>query len=228
MTDVPQATLWVGSFLDKARAIARMMADASEAGLPAATRQRIRLVADELLMNALYHAPTDAAGQERYREQSPRELARCTGLEPVELHFVWAPDCFALAVRDHFGSLSETRLTYYLQRARDKAWVLESKRSGAGLGLAMVARSASRLIFKLDRGASTQAIAIFEPRADAGHGTVADTQIICSTADGKAIGAALPLPGQAGNATVAESRQAPCVARALALKKAVPSNAPQR
>ena len=53
----------VKNYDEKGRAIEIMMRYAQMAGVRGPVRDRIQLVADELMMNALYHAPVDGRGQ---------------------------------------------------------------------------------------------------------------------------------------------------------------------
>src|SRR5688572_13532018 len=57
-------TMIVKSYEDKNRAIELILRYAQLAGVRGPVRDRIQVVADELMMNGLYHAPTDAEGKE--------------------------------------------------------------------------------------------------------------------------------------------------------------------
>src|SRR4051794_25469161 len=66
----------VKSGADKTKAIEVILQYAAMAGVRGPVRDRIQTVADELMMNALYHAPVDAEGKELYRDRTLKELSQ--------------------------------------------------------------------------------------------------------------------------------------------------------
>jgi hypothetical protein len=124
-------------------------------------RDRIQLVADELMMNALYHAPTDDRGQELFRGYTLKQLATLPEVSPIQVQYGCSGRYFGIAVRDAGGSLQRERALSYLVRAQTGAQI-EQKTSGAGLGLVSVLRSVSKLVFNLAPGYSTEVIALFD------------------------------------------------------------------
>jgi hypothetical protein len=162
----PDAALWqarvrVASYREKVSALGRMIDFARRAGLRSSLRERVRVSADELMMNALYHAPTDSRGRERYRSKVPRELAQCAQLEAIELRYGCDAKQFSLSVRDEFGSLSAERARSCLRRADGARRPIEGREDGAGLGLLHVQRAATEVIFHLAAGESTEIVAFF-------------------------------------------------------------------
>jgi hypothetical protein len=158
---VTSFTMQVKSYEQKARALEILLRYAQLAGIRGPVRDRIQLVADELMMNALYHSPTDDKGNERYRDLSVKELAQLPEVTPIQVQYGCSGRYFGIAVRDGFGSLKRERALDYLMRARDGS-TIENKSSGAGLGLVSVLRSVSKLVFNLDPGYSTEVIALFD------------------------------------------------------------------
>lgn len=153
-------TMVVKSYREKGRAIQIMLRYAKMAGVRGPVRDRLQLVADELMMNALYHAPTDEEGRERYRDRDRKELAT-DQVEPIQVQYGCSGRYFGISVRDGGGSLSRSRALEYLQRA-NRATEIEDKSTGAGLGLISVLRSVSKLIFNLDPGHSTEVVGLFD------------------------------------------------------------------
>jgi len=151
----------VKSYEEKGRAIEIMMRYAQMAGVRGPVRDRIQLVADELMMNALYHAPVDARGQEKYRGMTQKQLAQLPEVNPIQVQYGCSGRYFGVAVRDGGGSLHRDRALEYLVRARSGAQ-MEQKASGAGLGLISVLHSVSKLVFNLAPGYSTEVIALFD------------------------------------------------------------------
>src|SRR5690606_22333715 len=154
-------TMTVTSYPEKGRAIEIMMSYAQMAGVRGPVRDRIQLVADELMMNALYHAPTDDRGEELHRGKTQKELAQLPEVSPIQVQYGCSGRYFGVAVRDGFGSLGRDRALEYLGRARGGAR-MEHKQSGAGLGLVSVLHSVSKLVFNLARSHSTEVIALFD------------------------------------------------------------------
>jgi hypothetical protein len=131
-------------------------------------KQAVELVADELLMNAIFNAPRDDQGQAKYNTLD-RSIPLV--LEPHErVAFQYACDGrnIALSVRDQFGSLDRDVIIKYVQRCfSSEPAEIENKKGGAGLGLYMVFNSITQLTFNLQRGVATEVIASFYIRSGA-------------------------------------------------------------
>lgn len=159
---VTSFTMQVNSYEQKTRAIDVLMRYAKLAGVRGPVRDRIQLVCDELMMNALYHAPVDEKGEEKYAGRSLKELAQLEHVSPIQVQYGCSGRYFGVSVRDAGGSLTRKKALEYLLRAKSGAAHIETKAGGAGLGLISVLRSVSKLVFNLDPGYSTEVIAIFD------------------------------------------------------------------
>jgi anti-sigma regulatory factor (Ser/Thr protein kinase) len=146
---------------EKHKAIEILMQYANLAGVRGGVRDRIQLVCDELMMNALYHAPTDKEGKELYAGKSLKELAQLDHVSPIEVRYACSGRYFGVSVRDGGGSLSRDRALEYMRKAQATA-AIETKTSGAGLGLVSVLKSVSKLVFNLEPGSSTEVVALFD------------------------------------------------------------------
>ena len=146
---------------EKHKAIEILMQYANLAGVRGGVRDRIQLVCDELMMNALYHAPTDKDGKELYAGKSLKELAQLDMVNPIEVRYACSGRYFGVSVRDGGGSLSRDRALEYMRKAQASA-AIETKTSGAGLGLVSVLKSVSKLVFNLEPGTSTEVVALFD------------------------------------------------------------------
>jgi len=155
-------SLVVKSYEQKNRAIDVLLKYAALAGVRGQVRDRIQTVADELMMNALYHAPVDADGNEKFHGTPIKELAQLPEVSPIEVQYGSSGRYFGISVRDGGGSLSRDRAMQYLFKARNGVADIEKKTGGAGLGLISVLRSVSKLIFNLDPGSSTEVIGLFD------------------------------------------------------------------
>jgi len=152
----------VSSGAQKSKAIDVILEYAALAGVRAPVRDRIQTVADELMMNALYHAPVDDQGKELYAGKTIRELSQLPEVPSIEVQYGSSGRYFGISVRDGGGSLTRDRAMQYLAKARSGTADVEQKISGAGLGLVSVLRSVSKLIFNLEPGTSTEVIGLFD------------------------------------------------------------------
>jgi hypothetical protein len=125
-------------------------------------KHSVLLVADELVMNAIFNAPLDADGRPRY---ATLDRSKDLELEPHEhavLHYACDGRHIALAVKDPFGSLDREVLVRYLQNYFEGGpAAVEEKEAGAGLGLYMVINSITQLTFNIHSGIATEVIAMF-------------------------------------------------------------------
>jgi anti-sigma regulatory factor (Ser/Thr protein kinase) len=158
---VTSFSMAVKNYNEKGRAIDVLMRYAKLAGVRGPVRDRIQLVADELMMNALYHAPVDANGREIYHGRALKELAQLDEVNPIQVQYACSGRYFGISVRDGGGSLSRQRALEYLMRAKTGS-MIEDKATGAGLGLISVMRSVSKLVFNLDPGTSTEIVGLFD------------------------------------------------------------------
>lgn len=129
-------------------------------------KEAVLLVADELLMNAIFNAPRDAQGRPKYDQ---RDRCRPLSLEPAErARFKYACDgrYIALSVTDRFGSLDRDVILGYLRSSLEGGQAeIQDRTSGAGLGLHMVFSSITQLTFNIQKGVSTEVIALFYARS---------------------------------------------------------------
>jgi hypothetical protein len=152
----------VRNYEQKNRAIDILMHYATLAGVRGQVRERIQTVADELMMNGLYHAPVDEKGNEKYAGRAIKELAQLEDVAPIEVQYGSSGRYFGISVRDGGGSLTRQRAMQYLLKARAGTADIEKKIGGAGLGLISVLRSVSKLVFNLDPGQSTEVVGLFD------------------------------------------------------------------
>lgn len=139
---------------------------AVEAGCGRHVASNYATVADELLTNALYNAPTGPDGRQRFAT-----LERSTPIELDEAEAVFAEFGFdgrrlAVGVADTFGSLPAETALAYLHRCLARAEMHDPSTSGgAGLGLYQVFRSVHHLIIGIARGQRTETIGLIETSA---------------------------------------------------------------
>ena len=95
--------------------------------------------------------------------QAPRGSAR--SLPPEDravVEFGCDGQHFAVAVRDRFGRFERETLLQYLHKCLYSDQQIDDKPGGAGLGLYLISRSATSVLFNLLPGAATECICIFD------------------------------------------------------------------
>jgi len=128
--------------------------------VPETITQGIITVAEELILNAVIHAPRNPDGSPKYEHIGPRpDLVLAPG-EEVSISYGCDGQRLMLSVSDNFGRLEKHTLRNYLTRAFEGAQLqTEDKASGAGLGLSMSLRSIHQLIFNIQDQRRTEVIA---------------------------------------------------------------------
>jgi hypothetical protein len=152
----------IGSYEDKVKALDVLNAYAELAGARGPVRDRMALVAEELIINAMYHAPVDADGKPLYRHMSRKDLAKLTFDRKVKVACASNGQHFAVAVRDAYGTLDKDTVVQFLAKGTAKSLEPEQRESGAGLGLVTALKNANKLVFNLAPGTGTEVIALFD------------------------------------------------------------------
>jgi hypothetical protein len=131
-----------------------------------AVKNSVMLVADELIMNAIFNAPRDNDGNAKYATLDRSEDLLLEPDETAVFRYACDGRNIALSVTDSFGSLDRDVIIRYLQRCFDGGPAeVEEKEGGAGLGLHMVFNSITQLTFNIQAGVSTEVIAAFYVRS---------------------------------------------------------------
>jgi hypothetical protein len=123
------------------------------------------LIADELLSNAVFNAPIDDSGSHMHSGDDRSGSRALANRDVVTLRYACDARYLAIEVEDRYGSLDRRTilrcLTKATTRARDK---VSMGTRGAGIGLATVYGSCNHLVFNLEPGRRTQAIALVDVR----------------------------------------------------------------
>jgi hypothetical protein len=152
----------IASYEEKVKALDVLNGYAELAGARGPVRDRMALVAEELIINAMYHAPVDDDGTPKYRHMSRKDLAKINFDRRVKVACASNGQHFAIAVRDQYGTLDKETVVKFLAKGTQKALEPEQRESGAGLGLVTALKNANKLVFNLLPGTGSEVIAVFD------------------------------------------------------------------
>jgi len=155
-------SMLVGDYQEKSVAIATISEFASVMGVRRKYLDNIERVVDELLMNALYDAPVDDAGESVFAEVSTRDRISIKLEQKAILQYACDGERFAVSVRDHYGTLEKGVILQYLDKCLHAEEQIDRKEGGAGLGLYLVTNSVSQYSVNLHPGVATEAVATFD------------------------------------------------------------------
>lgn len=133
-------------------------------GVRRANRDRIKTVTEELLMNAIYDAPTDKDGKALYNHMPRTTPLSLKAEEQGLLRFATDGMVIAVSVQDPFGSLKSGTLLRYLENsysAQQEDINARENKGGAGRGLYQIVENSDLVVFNVVPGQKTEVIALF-------------------------------------------------------------------
>lgn len=142
---------------ERETAVAALAKDVVAVGLPERVGSLVSVIADELIANALYVAPVDAAGV-RFRANDARDVGR--PLEARERVTVrWATDAryLAIEVRDRWGTLDPAIIPARLASSAKTA-------TDAGMGLPLAYACCNQFVLAVAPAAMTEVITLLDVR----------------------------------------------------------------
>jgi hypothetical protein len=117
---------------------------------------------DEILMNAMFDAPTDELGKPLYTHTARSASIKLEGKHGVEMEVGYDGHYIAVSAIDHFGSLDKNRLLSLISKVyRDAEYKVRNQSAGAGIGLASVFQSGGSLLFSCEARVRTEVILFF-------------------------------------------------------------------
>jgi hypothetical protein len=120
------------------------------------------VVTEELLMNAIYDAPTDPSGNQIYNMLPRTTVVELKPDEYARLRFGCDGAYLAVSVEDPFGALSPNVLIKYLESCYSgKAGSLQVNKGGAGRGLHQIVEGSELVVFNVRPKRRTEVIALF-------------------------------------------------------------------
>ena len=125
-----------------------------------------QVVADELIMNALYDAPVDESGKPLYTHLPRSERVKLEPKDRAILEYGSDGRFFAIACRDRFGALKAETVVQYLKKcfAQDE-YQVDPTKGGAGVGFFMIFQSLNQLVVNIEPGRMTETIGLVDIRA---------------------------------------------------------------
>jgi hypothetical protein len=156
-------SLEISRSVDKAAVLAKAEAYATAHGVNARLVGMFVNVADELVTNAIYNAPVDAAGTRRFAHVARTVPVELEASEAVRVTFCCDGRRLGISALDPFGSLtSETMFSYLAKCLKKGDDQVDVKQGGAGLGFYQMLESVSHLVVNLDPGRRTEMIGILD------------------------------------------------------------------
>ncbi|HJZ85626.1 MAG TPA: hypothetical protein VKN99_10665 [Polyangia bacterium] len=160
--DAPVQLTRLRDFQGRGRAIDEILRFAEEQGVRRPVRSSIGQVCEELLMNALYDAPIDEDGRQIFAEIGPKDRVDLSSPRPVSIRYAVTEEAFAVSVRDRFGTLQKRVILDYLDKCLHATRQIDRKTYGAGLGLYLIANSATQFIVNVAPGMATEVVCTFD------------------------------------------------------------------
>jgi hypothetical protein len=149
-------------------AIDEVLRYAERIGVRSKIRQSIGQVCEELLMNALYDAPADEAGNPVFAEVDVKERLDRLSPRPVSIRYAATETGFAVSVRDRFGRLDKGTVLRYIDKCLHSSQQIDRKVYGAGLGIYLIANAATQFVLNVAPGMATEVICTFDRKGARG------------------------------------------------------------
>lgn len=118
---------------------------------------------DELVMNAIFAAPTDEFGK-RILDSTPRDsVFELNGKQEVEVCVAFDGRQVGICAADQYGAIDKEKLLRHLSTVyTDDQYKVRSAVAGAGIGLSTTFRHGGSLVFTCEKNTRTEVAVIFE------------------------------------------------------------------
>jgi hypothetical protein len=121
---------------------------------------------DELLMNAMFDAPTDDLGRPLFNSTARTASIKLEAKHAVEMHVGYDGRYVAVSAIDMFGSLDKNKLLSHISKIyTEEEYKVKTAIAGAGIGLATVFRSGGSFFFVSEARVRTE-VTVFFKRTD--------------------------------------------------------------
>jgi hypothetical protein len=155
----------INTYEAKRFALLRVAEQAKQVGARRQVIAKIESVTDELLMNAMYDAPSIRTGMTRRSRIDMSTEGELPLEEAALLRYACDGRYFAVSVQDNYGELHKEAILDHLRRARaekGRPKPAGPDNGGAGLGLYFILSSVTRFIANVDPGQRTEVICLFD------------------------------------------------------------------
>ncbi|MBF0236449.1 MAG: response regulator [SAR324 cluster bacterium] len=147
---------------DRPVLIAEMEQYLKELGLRSRIITQANMVAEELLMNAIYDAPRDLHGREKYNHLSRIVPVQLETHEQGRFRYACDGLLLAVSVEDPFGALGRQTILDYLRTCyQGQEGSLNEHKGGAGRGLFEIMETSDLLVMNVKSNVKTEIISIF-------------------------------------------------------------------
>jgi tRNA A-37 threonylcarbamoyl transferase component Bud32/ABC-type transporter Mla MlaB component len=157
----PIQVFQITSSSEKSEAVDALLENARAEGVRYRCLQSLAQIAEEMIMNAVFHAPVDATGAPRYSHLPRYERVVLRQGEEPALRWMVGPRFVALSIMDAFGSLPG-RLVAERVTGERRAPDLDASPRGAGVGLQIMSRLADHLFFGVNPGTWCEIVALVQ------------------------------------------------------------------
>jgi hypothetical protein len=118
---------------------------------------------DELLMNAMFDAPVDPMGKQKYASTPRSTVLPLEGPAAVEMHVGYDGEYVAISAIDNFGSLDKAKLLAHVAKMYiDSEYKVKTSVAGAGIGLGQVFRAGGSFFFVSESRVRTEVTVFFK------------------------------------------------------------------
>jgi PEGA domain-containing protein len=155
-------SMLVGDYQEKSVAIAAVSDFAAALGVRRKYREAIEQCLDEMLMNALYDAPVDAAGKQMFADVPTKTRISLRMEQKATVEYACDGSMFALSVRDSFGTLRGETVLRYLDKCLHADQQIDRKAGGAGLGLYIICNAATQFLISVQPNVATEVTCTFD------------------------------------------------------------------
>ncbi len=156
-------TLHVFRSQDREPARERMLDYFREIGIRGSLLDRAQVSCEELLMNAIYDAPTDfKTGKSLYNHLPRTQPLELPEDQAAILRYGSDGVMMGLSVRDPFGALTRSVIISYLESCYSgNAGIYNKEKGGAGRGLHQIIESTDLTVFNVQKNYATEVICLW-------------------------------------------------------------------
>ncbi len=154
-------SLMVKSSKDRNRVKEDITALFKNMGIRDTLLDRVNVVLEEMLMNAIYDAPVDVRGASLYNHLSRKNEIVLDVMQQPTVQFASDGTTLAVSVTDPFGALRPETLVKYLNKCYAGVDSHDASKGGAGKGLFQIVETSDFTVFNIKIGVKTEVISIF-------------------------------------------------------------------